>query len=256
VDQTLGAALHLVDAADHHPGGLGSSVAAAKADYDNWPSYDARMKDGPHYFAVLDAFPMEGYVTVMLAAGVIGAIAMAGEYSSGLIRTTTVAVPAREAVVLAKAVVQVVVWTVWGWIAAIGSFVIAQSILSGRHTSIAFGTSGVLRAMAAAALLAPVCALVGLGIGTLVRHSAATIGITAFTLLMLPAFFAQSKHWSADVNHGFIRPAFERLLQLWTLPKGMPGFYQGTITGSWIVYLLWPLAAVALALLVVRRRNV
>lgn len=44
-------------------------------------------------------------MTLMLVAGSVGALTIVSEYSSGLIRTTTVAVPARGAVVLAKAVV-------------------------------------------------------------------------------------------------------------------------------------------------------
>ena len=35
-----------------------------------------------------------------------------------------------------------------------------------------------------------------------------------------------------------------------------PGSYQATITGSWIVYAVWPLVAAILAMLIVLHRDV
>jgi hypothetical protein len=232
----------------------GAAAAAATADYDNWPNYGPNERAAPHLFAVHDSFPLEGYLVVMLAAGVLGALAMAGEYGSGLIRTTTVAVPARGSVVLAKAVVQTVVWTVVGWVCAVGSYVIAQAILSGRHATIPLSYDGVLRAMAAAATVAPVCALIGLGIGALVRHAGGAIGILTFVVL-LPQFFSQDKQWSADIRNAFPISAFGRLTEVWTAPSH-PGFYPATVTGSMLVYLIWPVVSVAPAVWIVRRRDV
>ncbi|WP_051943400.1 ABC transporter permease [Streptacidiphilus rugosus] len=232
----------------------GSAFAAAKADYDNIPGY----KDlAPHpAFAVSDSVPQAGWMTVMIAAAALGALAMANEYGTGLIRTTTIAVPSRGPLVLAKAVVQTVIWTVLGCVAASGGFVIAQSVLSGRHASVTLGEEHALRALVAAALVAPVCALIGLGVGTLVRHGAASVGLSAFGLLMLPAFFSQNKHWSADINHAFVLPAFQRLVQPWDDGDFRAGFLRATVPGSWTVYLLWPLVSLALAVWVVRKRDV
>jgi hypothetical protein len=233
----------------------GAAAAAAMADYDNWPSYGPSEQAPPHLFAVHDSWPLEGYLVIMLAAGALGALTLAGEYGSGLIRTTTAAVPARGSVVLAKAVVLAVVWTVAGWVCALGSYLIAQGILSGRHATIALSEAGVPRALVAAAMVAPVCALVGLGIGALVRHAGGTIGILAFVVMLLPQFFSQTKQWSADIRHLFPISAFSRLTEIWTA-SARPGFYPATVTGSWLVYLVWPLVAVVLAVWIVRRRDV
>ncbi|MEK8142708.1 hypothetical protein NKH18_12240 [Streptomyces sp. M10(2022)] len=67
----------------------------------------------------------------------------------------------------------------------------------------------------ASALLAPVCALIGLGLGVLIRHSATTVLTGAFTLLMLPMFFSPSERWSAAVNHSMAVSAWRRLVQNW-----------------------------------------
>ncbi|WP_314254277.1 hypothetical protein [Streptomyces sp. DSM 40907] len=76
-----------------------------------------------------------------------------------------------------------------------------------------------------------------------------------FTLLMLPPMFSESDRWSADINHAMVSAAWKRLVQSWEPDPGSLG-YTGTVPGSWIVYALWPLITVALAVLVVRRRDV
>jgi hypothetical protein len=52
-----------------------------------------------------------------------------------------------------------------------------------------------------------------------------------------------------------VSAAWKRLVQNWEPDPGSLG-YTATVSGSWIVYALWPVIAVALAVLVVRRRDV
>lgn len=229
---------------------VGSAAVAAIADYNNLAG--TRQ---PADFLPFDAFPAAGYWTLMIVAGSVGAITVVSEYSSGLIRTTTVAVPARSSVVLAKAVVTAALWTVVGVVISTGSLLVSQAILSGRHAGVTITHPGVLRALVASALLAPVCALIGLGLGVLIRHSAATMVISTFTLLMLPQLFADTKPWSAHVNHATVLTAWRRLVQNWP-PDPSSNTLSATVSGSWIVYALWPLIAVALATLLTRRRDV
>ncbi|WP_053171301.1 hypothetical protein [Streptomyces sp. SBT349] len=202
-----------------------------------------------------DAFPLAGYMPLMLIAGSVGAIAIVGEYGSGLIRTTTAAVPARGEVLAAKAVVLAALWTVVGAVTAIGSFVTAQALLSGRGAGVALTEAGAFRAVAASALLAPVCALLGLGLGFLIRHGAATVVATAATLLLLPGFFSRTEYLTALINHAMVYTAWTRLTDTWP-PYPRSPFHEPSIAGSWVVYAAWPLLAVTLALLVVRRRDV
>jgi ABC-2 type transport system permease protein len=77
----------------------------------------------------------------------------------------------------------------------------------------------------------------------------------ALTLLMLPSFFSLRRRWSADICHAMPISAWRRLVEIWPQPSG-GGFRYATITGSWGVYAVWPLAAVVIALVVVRRRDV
>ncbi|MDQ0688416.1 hypothetical protein QFZ56_007379 [Streptomyces achromogenes] len=216
---------------------------------------DAAALSGPAAFLPFDAYPPAGYWTLILVAGSMGALTVVSEYGSGLIRTTTVAVPARGSVVLAKAVVTAALWTAVGTAASTGSFLVSQAILDGHHAGVPITHPGVFRALAASALLAPVSALVGLGLGVLLRHAAGTMVTCVFVLLMLPLMFSESSRWSADVRHALVASAWKRLVQNWGPGPDSLG-YTATVTGSWIVYTLWPLVTVALAVLVVRRRDV
>ncbi|WP_372343337.1 ABC transporter permease [Streptomyces sp. KL116D] len=232
---------------------LTSAALAAYGDYRNYPHYSGRDQR-EHVWSLGDAFPAEGYLTLMLAAGSVGAIVVVSEYGSGLIRTTTVAVPARRAVLLAKAVVTALLWTGVGLVCALGSFAVSQGILAGRDAAVPLTDAGALRAVAASALLAPVCALIGFGLGALVRHGATTMVGTAFTLLMLPVFFSSREPWVQRIDHLMVQSAWQRLV---TLYGWGPEAYGGaTVAGAWTVFAVWPLVAVALALLVVRHRDV
>ncbi|MER6788997.1 ABC transporter permease [Streptomyces sp. NPDC000658] len=226
---------------------VGSAAVATLADH--------AAGSGPADFRPFDAYPAAGYWTLMLVAASMGALTVVSEYSSGLIRTTTVAVPARGPVVLAKAAVTAALWSSVGTAVSVGSFLVSQAVLDGRGAGVPITHPGVFRALAASALLAPVCALVGLGLGVVLRHAAATMVTGVFVLLMLPTMFSERDRWSADVRHALVSAAWSRLVQPWDPDPGSLG-YTPTVPGSWTVYALWPLVTLAVAVLVVRRRDV
>lgn len=227
------------------------NVNGAVADYDNWPSYTALQRAG--FDPLHDAFGHSAALLLMLAAGSIGAITIVSEYSSGLIRTTFAAVPARRSVVAAKVTVVTAVMLVAGTAIAAGSFWLTQAILSGRHAGYSIGQPGVLRAATASALLAPVCALVGIGIGALIRHTATSIVTVIVGLDLLPQFFNSNRHrWVSHIRNAMPISAWERLV--FTGPD--KGFHDPTITGSWIVFAVWPLVSAIVAVIVVHRRDV
>ncbi|MFD5419213.1 ABC transporter permease [Streptomyces sp. NPDC127069] len=216
---------------------------------------DRAAPSGPADFRPYDAYPPAGYWTLILVAGSMGALTVVSEYSSGLIRTTTVAVPARGSIVLAKAAVTAALWTAVGTTASTGSFLTSQAILNGHHAGLPITHPGVLRALIATALLAPVCALVGLGLGVLLRHTAGTMVTSVFILVMLPPMFSESSRWSAEIRHALVSAAWNRLIRTWEPEPGSLG-HTATVSGSWLVYLLWPLLTLTLAVLTARRRDV
>ncbi len=206
-------------------------------------------------FALRAAFPVFGTMVLMLVAVSVGAIAVTSEYGSGLIRTTTVAVPARGSVILAKSVVVAVFWTVAGVVLSTASFVVSQAILSGRDTGIAIGHPAALTALLGASLLAPVCALTGLGLGVLIRHTAGTLVTGVVLLQLVPPFLSPTLAWSAALNHAMILSAWQRLAENYGPPR-VGGYPYASLAESWIVYAAWPLVAVVVASIVVRKRDV
>ncbi|MFJ7497896.1 ABC transporter permease [Streptomyces sp. NPDC097727] len=231
------------------------AAGASYSDYRNFPGMDPETQQA-RQFALHDAFPSTGYLSLMLVAGSLGAIAVVSEYSSGMIRTSTVAVPARSSLVMAKVTTVTVLWTVLGTVMTLGSYGVSQLILGARDVWLPLDRPGTVQALVASALLAPVSALIGLGLGFLIRHSAITMVTTTSVLLLLPSFFATNKPWSAAVNHAMPVSAWQGLTQTWGSPAELPADRYAPVAEAWAMYAVWPLIAVVLSLLVVQRRDV
>ncbi|MFE0701438.1 ABC transporter permease [Streptomyces sp. NPDC058872] len=230
------------------------NISAAVADHHNWPTYDEGIRAlFVPIWAMRDAFTTGACMVLMLATGSIGALTIVGEYGTGQIRTTFAAVPARRSVLAAKTAVVTAVMLVYGTVVAGISFGVTQAVLSGRDIGLSLDHPGALRAVAASALLAPVCALVGMGLGALIRHTATTLVVFTGVLLLLPFLLDDRHRWSSAVLHALPRSAWERLVQMGDPFGSTP--YPATLSGSWIVYAAWPLAAVAVALVAVRRHD-
>ncbi|MEI5103060.1 ABC transporter permease subunit [Streptomyces sp. PmtG] len=232
---------------------VGFNAGTAYDTYRYWTSRDAAsradfVRDG---IALQEAFTGNAATLLVLAAGALGATAVTGEYGTGLIRVTFAAVPARGAVMAAKAAVVAAVMTALGALIAVASFAATQAILSGRDLGVPFDHPGAARVMAASALLLPVGALTGMAIGTLVRHTGTTIVLAVVTLIILPVVFSSERHWSAVVAHTMPYEAWHRLTQ----PDTFQSPYPWSTGGAWTVYAVWALAAALITVAGVRRRD-
>ncbi|MGW6963725.1 ABC transporter permease subunit [Streptomyces zaomyceticus] len=198
------------------------------------------------------AFTGNAAMVMVLALGAIGALAMVGEYSTGTVRTTFAAVPARRSVMAAKAVVVGAVATGFGLFVAGVSFFLTQAILDGRGVGVPLGEPGAHRVVVASALLAPVSALAGMALGTVVRHTAATMIITVGVVLVLPNILSEDRYWSALAGHAMPFRAWERLVDV---GSPTPSDFAWSTGGAWTVYALWVLGAAAVAIAGIRRRD-
>ncbi|WP_042393171.1 ABC transporter permease [Streptacidiphilus carbonis] len=237
---------------------IAMNANGALADYTYWANYSQDVRDGfVPYGSLSDAFTNNAGICLLLAAGCIGAINVTGEYSTGLIRVSIAAVPARRSLLAAKIAVVSAVMTAYGFVVAFASFWITQAILSGRHAGVSISQPGAVHVIVVSALLAPVSALVGMGLGALIRHSATTMVTVIVLLLLLPNLLTDNHRWEADLSHSLLLRAWQRLKETGpqSLPPGLPGYHLATVAGSWTVYAVWPLVAVAIALTVVHRRD-
>ena len=113
-----------------------------------------------------------GLAIGQLALGVLGVLAVTSEFSSGMIRATFAAAPRRPLVLAAKAAIIAGVALVAGEILAFVAFGVGEVVLKNPAPHASLGQPGVLRAVLMAGAYPALIALIGLGLGALIRHTA------------------------------------------------------------------------------------
>ena len=194
-----------------------------------------------------------GYPVVL----VLAALAVTGEHRYGTLRTTFVAVPRRTMVLLAKTAVVAVGSTVLGLAAAFGSWALALLVVRGANA--ALDTPADWRAVAGVGLAYAVVAVIGVGVGLLVRHGAGAV------TLLLGWLLAEVVAGSATFTSEHLSPWLPfTVLNRFTsaeLTGPSPGqsiFVEQTLFGPWaaLAYAAGvALAVLAVAVVVTRRRD-
>jgi ABC-type transport system involved in multi-copper enzyme maturation permease subunit len=118
-----------------------------------------------------------GMLVGVLLIGVVGVLAMTSEYTSGTIRATFAAAPRRLRVLAAKAAVVGAVALITGEAAAFLSFFAGCMTLRHGITAPALSQPGVLRAIVLTGASLSLIGLLGLGLGAIIRHTAAAITV-------------------------------------------------------------------------------
>jgi ABC-2 type transport system permease protein len=131
-----------------------------------------------------------GYHLAQLAVGVLGVLVISGEYSTGMIRSSLMAVPRRLPVLWAKIAVYAAVTFVLGLIASFISFFAVQAIVTQHHQQHALGDPGALRVVVGGALFLTVLGIMCTGLGALVRNTAGGIALFVGLLFVLPGITA------------------------------------------------------------------
>jgi ABC-2 type transport system permease protein len=141
-----------------------------------------------------------GLVLGQLLAGALGVLAITAEFSSGMIRATFAAVPRRPLVLAAKAAVLGAVTLATGEVTAFVAFFAGQAALQAPAPHATLGEPGVLRAVLAAGAYPALIALIGLGIGAVIRHTAGAVCAVAGLLFVLPLLFITPSLQNAGQN--------------------------------------------------------
>ncbi|WP_159499986.1 ABC transporter permease [Microbacterium sp. 18062] len=193
-----------------------------------------------------DAFQVAGIVAVlgptqftMLLAGALGAIAVTGEYSTGMIRSTLTAEPRRGAVLAAKAVVVGALL----FLASVLIFAISVAIVApiaadaGAAIDWQDPTQSLLPLLYGA-LSMSAYALIGLSCGFLLRSGPGAIALTVgilFILPILPSLFAAAPGWEwvADVARYLPMNAGQALMSP-GMELGLDDASAGTALVAWV----------------------
>jgi hypothetical protein len=186
----------------------------------------------------------------VIAVSVMGVLAFSTEYSTGLIRTTFAATPRRRAVLAAKAVVLGTVTLAAGELVAFVSFFLVQAVLAGHHQGVSLSRPGVPGAVLAAGLLLCVCALLGLALGAIIRHTAGGIAAT-IAVIVLPGIVALlPSPWRGRLGRFTLVEAARQVTAL------HPATNLFSPALSLLVVLAWPAAGLAAAAVLITRRDV
>lgn len=161
---------------------VGLAALVPSAVVSHWPPRD------PAEVASFDPTmrSLAGVFLAQLAIGVLGVLLMTGEYATGSIRATFAAVPARLPVLWAKTLVFALVTLALSVPSVLGAFFLGQAILSAKQLETSFSEPGVARAVLGAALYLTVAGLLGLGLGALLRNTAAAISSLFGLLFVVP----------------------------------------------------------------------
>jgi ABC-2 type transport system permease protein len=129
---------------------------------------------------------LTGLTFASLIVGVLGVLLSAGEYSTGMIRATLIAVPRRLPVLWAKAAIAGVSVFAVSTVGAFAAFLIGSAGLDGESIALSLSDDGVLRSLFGAGLYLGLAAVFGVGLGALIRSPAGGIASLAGILLLLP----------------------------------------------------------------------
>ena len=163
---------------------------------------------GPHA-AARDATVAANPVGFILGAGiglgqlticVLGVLVMTTEYSTGVIRSSLLAVPKRLPMLAAKVVVFAILIGIIAEIIAFTCFFLGSSIMHSK-VPVAISDQNVLRAVLGAGLYLAVLGLFALSVGLLIRHTAAGITTVIGIVLVLPILSGLlPSSWGAHIN--------------------------------------------------------
>jgi ABC-2 type transport system permease protein len=146
----------------------------------------------PHERATYSAINtgVGGYHLAQLAIGVLGVLVITGEYATGMIRSSLMAVPRRLPVLWAKAALFGSVTFVLMLVSAFISFFGVQAIVKQQHVQATLGSPHALRAVIGVALYLAVLGVMTVAIGGIVRNTAGGIATFVGLLFVLPGVVA------------------------------------------------------------------
>lgn len=185
-----------------------------------------------------------------IAICVLGVMVIAAEYSTGMIRSSVLAVPRRNRMLGAKAAVFAVLTFVVAELIAFPSFLIGSAIMH-EHVQVSLGDPGVLRAVVGFGLYLATMGLLALAIGAIVRHVAGAITVSIGIVLVLSTLASLLPGSLGDHVSGYLpATAGQQIMS--------SGHGADAVLSPWQGYgvmCMWTVALLALAAYLLNRRD-
>jgi ABC-2 type transport system permease protein len=173
-----------------------------------------------------------------LAVGVLGVLIAAGEYSTGMIRSTLAAVPTRLPVLWSKSALVGALSFVVMTLAALASFLIGSPLLDDAMR-LGLADDGVLRSLVFAGFYLGLIGVFGVALGALVRSSAGGIAILAGLLLIVPGLtMLLPDSWADAVTHYLPSTGGTAMMALHTTDGQFTPWQGLAVVAVWVVVTL------------------
>jgi ABC-type transport system involved in multi-copper enzyme maturation permease subunit len=203
----------------------------------------------------------------LIAVIVVAAMFITAEYRRGLIRTTLIASPRRGRVLAAKAIVIGSVAFVAGLVAAAAAVIFGTQLARGRVYVFPVSWLTELRMVVGTAALIAVTAVLALAVGTMLRRSAAAVTIV-IVVIVLPYLLGVVSVLPAGAADWVLRitpaaafavqqaiPQYSQVTASYS-PGSRGGYFPLAPWAGFAVLCSWAAIAVAVALVLLRRRDV
>jgi ABC-2 type transport system permease protein len=186
-----------------------------------------------------------------LVVAVLGVLAISGEYSTGMIRSSLTAVPKRLPMLAAKAVILFLCTFVVGAISTFASALVATPILAGQGITASFADPDLFLPLLGGALYLALVAVFSLGVGAILRSSAGGIAAALGIVLLLPIVLMMiPADWAADVQPYLLSNAGLAIFGLSVfVPITLEVWQNILVTVAWVV------AALAAAAVLLKCRD-
>lgn len=185
-----------------------------------------------------------------LILGIVGAVFVAGEYATGMIRSMFAAVADRVPVLRAKAIVVGGASWVVMTVAAFATFFAGTAMYAGDGVVNSLSDPGVLRAVLGTGVYGAGVALIGVALGFLLRSTAAAIGTLVGTLMIAPVLVRLLPDSIGDTLYKFLPSgagsAFTSVTSTTDVLSPAAGF---------AVFACWVIGLLVAAAVMLRRRD-
>lgn len=221
---------------------------------------DAGVPDQPSTAFMLDQVTVGTVLFGHVIAVVLGVLTISGEYASGAIQSTMIAVPTRTPVLLAKACVVFTVATGAGMLTTVASWASSYPLFDALGLAVPLTAPGVLPALIGASVYLGLSAILGVGIGALLRAVAPSIA-GAISLTLLVPIVLSALPMSQTVRNVQLLTMSKAGDAMSNAPESAGGFVNlvdGYISwgAGWTIAVAWASAFLLLGLLRLRRGDV
>ncbi len=191
-----------------------------------------------------------GYRLAQLAIGVLGVMVISGEYTTGQIRSSLMAVPRRLPVLWAKLLVFSAVSFALMLIAALISFYASQAIFTQHHVNVTLGSPHVLRTFVGTLLFMTVTGVLCTGLGTIIRSTAGSISAYVGLMFVLPGISAILPSNISDAINPYLPSTAGT-----GIARPFPAAHAFSAWGGFALFCGYTVVTVVIAAYLLRRRD-